>query len=292
MKAQFYEYIDEFYEIAFPFLIKREVENGLLLSILNYLKDNIHRYGKEMPLLLALMEGAEIKLIVLRTPPHNLIISHTDDMTSIEVLIEELLKRKEELPGVLGFKEAAVKFAKLWCENNSLKFQVLRNERIYKLEEVSKDTLGTSKFTVATKIYQALILKWASEMLTEALVEISEEELERKRNNIKKELEEGNSRIFLLFDNNEPVSMARKSGKTLNGVGISLVYTPPPLRRKGYATECVAKLSKLILEEGNEYCFLFTDLGNSVSNSIYQKIGYRAVIDVDEIKFIKQKLQF
>lgn len=292
MKAQFYEDIYEFYDLAFPFLLKREVENGLLLSILNYLRGNIHRYGKEMPLLLALMEGDEIKLIVLRTPPHNLIISHTDDMISIKVLIKELLKRKEELPGVLSFKEAAVKFAKLWCEKKSLKLQVLRNERIYKLEEVSKDTLGNKKFTVATKVYQSLVLKWASEMLTEALIEISEEELERNRNNIKKELEEGKSRIYLLFDNNEPVSMARKSGKTLNGAGINLVYTPPPLRRKGYATECVAKLSKLFLEEGNDYCFLFTDLANPISNSIYQKIGYRVVIDVDEIKFIKQKLQF
>ncbi|MEE9376553.1 MAG: GNAT family N-acetyltransferase [Candidatus Lokiarchaeia archaeon] len=290
MKAQLYEDIYEFYDLSFPFLLKREVENGLLLSILNYLKKNIHRYGKEMPLLLALLEDDEIKLITLMTPPHNLIISYTDDMTSIEILIEELLKQKKELPGVLSFKEAANKFAKLWCEKKSLKFQVLRNERIYKLEDVSKDTLGTYKFTAATKIYQSLVLKWANEMLTEALVEISEEVLERSRNNIKKELEEGNSRIYLLFDNNEPVSMARKSGKTLNGAGINLVYTPPPLRRKGYATECVAKLSKFILEEGNDYCFLFTDLSNPISNSIYQKIGYQAVIDVDEIKFIKQKL--
>ncbi|MCK4380655.1 MAG: GNAT family N-acetyltransferase [Candidatus Lokiarchaeota archaeon] len=290
MKAQLYEDIYEFYDLSFPFLIKREVENGLLLSILNYLKDNVHRYGKEMPLLLALLENDDIKLIALMTPPHNLIISHTDDMTSIEIIIEELLKQKKELPGVLSFKEAANKFAKLWCEKKSLKFQVLRNERIYKLVEVSKDTLGTNKFTVATKVYQSLVLKWASEMLTEAIVEVSEEALERNRNNIKKELEEGNSRIYLIFDKNEPVSMARKSGKTLNGTGINLVYTPPPLRRKGYATECVAKLSKLILEEGNDYCFLFTDLSNPVSNSIYQKIGYRAVIDVDEIKFIKQIL--
>ena len=82
--------------------------------------------------------------------------------------------------------------------------------------------------------------------------------------------------------------MVRKAGKTPNGIGINNVYTPPSLRRKGYATECVAKLSKQILEESNDYCFLFTDLSNPVSNSIYQKIGYRAVIDVDEIKFIKQ----
>jgi len=65
------------------------------------------------------------------------------------------------------------------------------------------------------------------------------------------------------------------------------VYTPPEIGRRGYATECVAKLSKHLLEEGNKFCFLFTDLMNRISNSIYQKIGYRPVIDVDEYKFMK-----
>ena len=205
MKAKFYEDIYEFYDLAFPFLLKREVENGLLLSILNNLKKDIQRYGTEKPLLVALLEDNELKLVAIRTPPRNLILSHTDEMVSIELLIEELLKRKEKLPGVLSFKEAADKFARLWCEKNSLKLQVLRNERIFKLEEISKDTLGNKKFNVATKIYQPLVIKWASEMLREALVEISDEELERNIDNFKKELEEGNSRNYLLFESNEPV---------------------------------------------------------------------------------------
>ncbi|NVM19316.1 MAG: hypothetical protein HWN80_16540 [Candidatus Lokiarchaeota archaeon] len=64
--------------------------------------------------------------------------------------------------------------------------------------------------------------------------------------------------------------------------------TPPSLRRIGYTTECVAILSKLLLEEGNKYCFLFTDFSNSTSNSIYQKIGYRPVIDENHYKFLSK----
>ena len=93
--------------------------------------------------------------------------------------------------------------------------------------------------------------------------------------------------MFLLLDQNEPVSMARKAGKTPNGSLINFVYTPPHFRRNGYATECVAKLSKLLLEEGNKFCFLFTDLANPISNSIYYKIGYRPVIDLDQYNFLK-----
>lgn len=57
---------------------------------------------------------------------------------------------------------------------------------------------------------------------------------------------------------------------------------------KQYATECVAKLSKLLLKEGNKYCFLFTDLSNPTSNSIYQKIGYHPVIDENHYRFISK----
>jgi len=286
MEARFYEEVDDFYDIAYPFLLAREAENNLLLSLLNSLKENIHRYGKEMPLLFSLTDYDDVKLIALRTPPRDIIISYIDDLNFIEVLVEELLKRNEKLPGVLSFKEAADKFAELWCEENSLKPNLFRKERIFKLEEVSKDTIGTKKFSVASKTHQTIVLKWAEEMIKEALAETTEEDIEWMTNNLKNEFEENKSKMFLLFDNNEPVSMVRKAGRTPNGNFVNLVYTPPSLRRNGYATECVAKLSKNILEEGNKYCFLFTDLSNPTSNSIYQKIGYRPVIDENHYKFL------
>jgi len=288
MEIRVYEDIEEFYALAFPFLITREAENNLQLSILNHLRQDIRRYGEEIPFLLLMEERDEVRLIALRTPPYDLSISYTDDLELINILVEELFKRKEKLPGVISFKKTADKFAKLWSKKNSLKLHLLRKERMYQLEEVSKETLGQRKFTVATKINQDLVLKWASEMMMEALTEINEEELERNLTNIKKEFKEENSTIYLLFENDKPVSMARKAGKTPNGKFVNLVYTPPSLRRKGYATECVAKLSKLILEEGNRYCFLFTDLSNPTSNSIYQKIGYRPVIDENHYKFISK----
>ena len=78
MEAKFYDDINKFYKLTTPFLLKREVENGLLLSLLNSLKENIHRYGEEMPLLISLMEGNTIKLIALRTPPYDFLISYTE----------------------------------------------------------------------------------------------------------------------------------------------------------------------------------------------------------------------
>ena len=94
--------------------------------------------------------------------------------------------------------------------------------------------------------------------------------------------------FYVLCKDGILLTMAKKAGTTPTGQLVNYVYTPPELRRNGYATECVAKLSKQLLEEGNKYCFLFTDLGNPTSNSIYQKIGYRPIIDENHYKFISK----
>ena len=70
-----------------------------------------------------------------------------------------------------------------------------------------------------------------------------------------------------------------------HGVTLGPVYTPPPARGKGYATNCTAAVSQLLLDAGWAYCALFTDLDNPTSNSIYQKIGYRPVCDYADYHF-------
>jgi predicted GNAT family acetyltransferase len=79
--------------------------------------------------------------------------------------------------------------------------------------------------------------------------------------------------------------MVNKNREMRSVCGVSGVYTPPYFRGKGYASSCVAALSRLILERGFTKCVLYTDLANPTSNSIYQKIGYKPVCDSLEIKF-------
>ncbi len=96
-------------------------------------------------------------------------------------------------------------------------------------------------------------------------------------------------RHFFLWDDGEPVALAGKTRPTPNGCCIGPVYTPLEFRRKGYATALTAALSQLLLDEGKQFTALFTDLANPTSNSIYQKIGYRPVCDLDEYRFGQEK---
>ncbi len=286
MEIKFYEEISKFYDLVLEFLVNREAEYSLLFSILNTIKINPSRYGEDKPILITVIEIEEIKLVALRTPPFNLALSFTDDLESITALTKELLIRNMELPGVVGFKAGADKFAKLWCNIKNLQLILIRNEKIFKLQTVAKETLGKRQLVAGDKSNQILILNWAKEFMLEALPESDDVSIKRNQNAIMEDIKK--DKIFLLIEEEEVVSMARKAGKTPNGNLVNFVYTPLHLRNQGYATECVAKLSQILLEEGNNFCFLFTDLMNPTSNSIYQKIGYRPVIDVDEYKFLSK----
>jgi hypothetical protein len=67
-------------------------------------------------------------------------------------------------------------------------------------------------------------------------------------------------------------------------VRLSGVYTPDEKQRHGYATACVHALSKKLRDAGHR-CILYTDLGNPTSNSIYRRIGYRALAEALRYRF-------
>ncbi|MGH9188586.1 MAG: GNAT family N-acetyltransferase [Acidimicrobiales bacterium] len=75
-----------------------------------------------------------------------------------------------------------------------------------------------------------------------------------------------------------PTSLAVLSSTAAGVARIGPVFTPPDLRRRGYAGACVAGVSRLVVEQGGSP-ILYTDLANPTSNSLYRRLGYEAVIE-------------
>jgi predicted GNAT family acetyltransferase len=90
---------------------------------------------------------------------------------------------------------------------------------------------------------------------------------------------------YWLWEDGTPVSLS--GHRDVPGVGsrIGPVYTPPQHRRRGYATRLVAELSAARLALGDPACFLFTDVANPTSNSVYARIGYVRVCEAVEYAF-------
>ena len=48
----------------------------------------------------------------------------------------------------------------------------------------------------------------------------------------------------------------------------------------------IYRVSKEFLDNGADYCVLFTDDSNPISNHVYEKIGYERKVDITDIDFI------
>ena len=73
----------------------------------------------------------------------------------------------------------------------------------------------------------------------------------------------------------EPVSVAAIARRTQNAATINSVYTPPALRRRGYAGAVTATLVERIYREGRTTACLFVNADDPRSTGCYRKIGFR-----------------
>jgi uncharacterized protein len=279
MKVRHYDSVGEFYERVEGYLVAHEAHHNLMLGILATLRDHRDRYPHP-PLLATVEAERELVVAALRTPPHNLVVSRAVSLEAIQALVSDLHQRQEALPGVVGPALEAEAFAQGWQALTGQRYHKKMALRIYQLEEVNPVTGVSGYLRAATPADRDLVIRWRRAFMEQALGESAGEDEERAVDHL---LRVGG--LYLWEDENGPVSMAFAGRPTPNGKAVNLVYTPPGLRRRGYASACVEGVSQAVLDEGRRYCFLFTDLANPTSNHIYQEIGYRPVCDVDEYRF-------
>jgi predicted GNAT family acetyltransferase len=150
------------------------------------------------------------------------------------------------------------------------------SERIYACEMVLPTIHSFGQLKPAKEADQAMLSDWCEQFCIDA--RIDDETVYFKAQLPRKIADQS----LFVWETDETVSMAAIERETSHGVAISWVYTPLHLRKKGYATSCVAALTQRMLESGKHFCCLYTDLSNPASNSIYQKIGYQPICDVQD----------
>jgi predicted GNAT family acetyltransferase len=265
----------DFLAKAGTYLSRDEARYGLIMGLARVVEENPQRYGPDNPWFCSVGKGDEIYAAAMRTPPHNVIVAYFsgDIKVNAEKLVTAVSKDFKVLPGVVGDKELADIFSKRWCNTHGAKITSTMAQRIYRLVEVNDVALSPGKFRAATETDKELVLKWMHAFH----IDVQGDTRHTPEGDPTPALERG--WVFFWEINGKPVSMAMKMRPTDRGMTVNYVYTPPELRRKGYATSCVAELSRNILESGKEFCTLYTDLANPTSNAIYKRIGYEEVCD-------------
>ncbi|MBL8152563.1 MAG: GNAT family N-acetyltransferase [Anaerolineae bacterium] len=272
-----------FSERVQPFLLKREALHCLMLGLCaTLIRTNEY---PEPPYLAYVEDGGAVIAAALRTPPHRLVVSDTSHPAALNLIAEDVYKLYGALPGAHVPNWLADHFARCWTAVSGQPAQLNMAQRVYQLVQVkSLHAAVPGEVRPMESDDRALITDWIMGFHADALTPISTEQAEQITNRYLTAQPDMRGLYFWVTDDT-PVSMAGYTGPTPHGIRVGPVYTPPEHRRKGYAGACVAALSQELLNQGREYCFLFTDLGNPTSNHIYQEIGYEPVADIDDYRF-------
>lgn len=273
--------VSAFLDRAGPFLVAREAEHNLIFGICSMIRANPALFAQDPPHFAVVTDdGGGVIATTMRTPPFQLILSQIDDLAAVEILVDGL---SGPLPGVLGPREAAARFAELWARRNGQPAQLGLRERIFRLTSVIPPRPAEGSWRLAEERDRELLMDWIDAFRREA---VPDDTAPPDRGALADRWIARSARLAYLWEDcGRVVSWVGASGETPHGIRIAPVYTPPELRGHGYASNLTAAASQDQLNRGRQLCFLFTDLANPTSNKIYRAVGYEPVVDVDQYRF-------
>jgi len=274
MNVTRYETAEAFLQVAQPLLMTAEAENNLMLGVAQGIARNpaaaanpyLATVGNETGVLACAVHIAPFKLVITRA-----------SREPIAALARDVFEAMPQLDGVTGPSRSADDFSLAWSKLSGVEPVLAMRLRIHETRKVVDSGLPSAPghFRPAAPADLNLLAKWTEVFVSEARItepvnasRVVEDSIRRGRLHV--------------WENAGPVSMAAWTGKTPSGVRINFVYTPRELRGKGYGTACVKALTKQQLEQGNAFCWLYTDASSTAPPKIFKRIGYWPVSDVSE----------
>ncbi|ALS75137.1 GCN5 family acetyltransferase [Planococcus rifietoensis] len=274
MEWKWYQEIGEYMEKARPLLEKREDLYSLFLGVLGQIEQ-----GRYETFYLGLAEDAQgIAALALMTPPHPLQLIALREDANVETLAANAFRQAEiEIPGVIGDKRTAERFAEAWGEFA----EIAMDQGLYRIDAVRKKLAKSpGSWRVANRLDAPLLVDWYQLFGEDTGIgNPSQEEAEEKIADFISRKE-----VFLWEDEGRVVSCMKKARPSKHGITVSFVFTPRELRKKGYARTLVAEVTEELLNE-YDFAMLYTDLANGTSNKIYQEIGYEQIANPMHLKF-------
>ena len=272
MQTRSFDSVDAFLAVAGGFLAAREANHCLSLGICSTIPRDKPLEGD----LAAALVDDRVVATTVWTPGREVVLSEVDDPAALPPLAGRLP------PGIRAVHapvEHAEAFATLVAARHGRRpVQPAHGARqgVYELRSVLPPRGVPGSFRPAEPGDRELLIEWVIAFAVEATGHRRAPDSRARAGAMLDQPE----RTVSLWVDREPVSMCATFGATPHGIRLSGVYTPPGLRRRGYASALVAAASQAELDRGRTSCFLFTDLANPTSNRIYQAVGYRFVREV------------
>ena len=259
-------------------LARREAENTVPLGAAL----RRQRKPQDQAVMAVVRDGDIVRLAAIMTPPHALVLS-AGDPEAIPHLVEALRRAGVTPPGVFGLEPTAERFAALWRGDGptaepKMRTILYRADRSAALGHVPGELRPAS----ANDLDQ--LAAWQRRFAEQASLSAAERAAD-VRAIVAARIARGEMHLWAV--GGRPVASAAVVPTTAAGDAgrINAVFTLEEERGKGYASACVAALSRKLLDRGWRYCLLFADRANPTTTRIYPRLGYRGIAAYATIGF-------
>lgn len=193
--------------------------------------------------------------------------------------------RGERVGGLNGARPAVDLAAATWTRLTGEPMRIVEHTRLFELGDLVAPPAPPGRLRSAEARDLRLALDWFERFFAEA-----DEQAGRAPGDRPLETAAGTEEEMLRrFDQGRVWLWEDPQGTVVHLCGANLpaygvcrigpVFTPREHRGRGYASAAVAEVSRLLRDRGSRVC-LFTDQANPTSNGVYQRIGYRPVVDM------------
>lgn len=285
MEVKVYKNSDAYLNENEAVLLKQEAISQLILydayKANQGSEDNVGLFGVVMDENLPILHFSNL-------PDHNLSIYIQDDGKDIHsaiMLLADYMVENRIIPEGLNAKyEVCEAFIEQFSKGVECTFAQIMAVDIMEIRQVDEVISAGGKTRLAIPNEVKLITEWMVQFQIEALAK--EIDYESALVRISKLI--NNNRLYLYEDSQGVVvSMAAATRQLANGIAINYVYTPEEYRGMGYAAANIYNISKMYLDEGNDFCTLFVDKNNMLSKRAYEKVGYYILDDMYEYKLLQ-----
>jgi predicted GNAT family acetyltransferase len=252
-------------------LAARPVEHNVLVTVAAAAREGTFAW---------LEEDGVVRAAVLRTPPHPL-LACVLDRAAADALMPAVLEADPDLPGVTGPEPAARHLAEAWRAHTGGAVEPATALVLYAADAVvapPRPPAGVPR--LARHDEREQLIGWARAFTDEAGAAADAPEILVDRRL-------ADDRLFV-WDDGGPASLVGTSPAVAGVMRVSLVYTPPAARGRGYASALVAAVSSRAMAAGASQCMLYADRANPTSNRIYQAVGFRRVTDARDYAFVRR----
>jgi len=257
-------------------LLEKEAISQLILYNAN---QKLNVLENEKGLFGAVLEEEKTFLLFCNIAPHNFIIHVVmqDNIAQTSMALADFLGNSHiMISGINARHDVCQSFMEQYKKHINCTFVEKLGMDIMEIRKVNdiKPVEGSQRLALPEEA--KLIAGWIIQFQIEALT--SEMDYEAALNKAMKLIDD--NKIYLYENSDqEVVTMAVASRKLVHGMAITYVFTPEEYRGKGYAAANMYYLSKELLEQGFEFCTLFVDKKNPLSNRAYEKVGYKILED-------------